>query len=415
MLRLLKKAVIPVAVAALVVGLAGCSGSSSTTSKKDAKGPLTVWIMGDAGKNFQTLVAPFEKSTGEKVNVVEIPWDSVSAKLTTAVASGNGPDVTEVGLSSLRSFSDAGALMDLDGKLSAYPNLASSNFAPGVAGQATAIQGKIVSVPWISDTRVLFYRSDILTAAGITAPPTTWDAVRADAKILAARGKGDYGYYIPQWDDALPVELTWGQGGDIINKSGNVDLNTPAFAKMVDFYTGLYADKSVPTNSDFDQTQGFITGAAPMLVSGPYLAQAIKTAAPDLAGKWSIETLPSNNTSLFAGSNMSVWKNTTRPNGSLKLLNYLSEPSVQLKWYKLDGDLPTVNKALTDPSFTSDPLVKVYSAQLKNAKLLPLISNYDGGVGADILKALNSIALTGADKASTLSALYAQTSSMSIK
>ena len=154
-----------------------------------------------------------------------------------------------------------------------------------------------------------------------------------------------------------------------------------------------------------------------MLISGPYLAQAIKTSAPDLAGKWNVATLPSDktNTSLFAGSNLGVWHNTKKPTGSLKLLNFLSMPSTQLKWYAIDGDLPTVRAALANAKFGRDPLVKVYSDQLKNARLLPLISNYDGGLGSTILKALNSIALTGADKASTLTALYKATEGMSLK
>ena len=415
MLSILKKAIAPVV---LVVFAAGLNISPSEASTKaDAKGPLTVWVMGDSGTNFTKLVAPFTKSTGITVKVVAIPWGNVNQKLTTAIASGSGPDVVQIGLSALRTFADAGALMTLDKKLSAYPNLAAGKFAAGVAGKATAIKGKIVSVPWIADTRVLFYRSDLLAAAGITAPPKTWAEWRADAKILTHSDTGKYGYYIPQWDNALPVELTWAAGGDVIDSKGDVNLDTPAFHKAVDFYTGMYSDKSVPTNSDFDQTQGFISGTTAMLVSGPYLAQAIKTSAPDLKGKWNITTLPASktNTSLFAGSNLGVWHNTKRPQGSLKLLDFLSNSSTQLRWYAIDGSLPTVKAALSDAKFRSDPLVKVYSEQLKNAKLLPLISNYDAGLGTSILKALNSIALTGADKASTLAALYASTKGMSIR
>ena len=306
--------------------------------------------------------------------------------------------------------------MNLDNKIASDPTLSAKNFVTGIAGKATAIKGKIVSVPWIADTRVLFYRTDLLKAAGINNPPRTWTEWRADAKALTSSGSNKYGYYIPQWDDALPVELTWAAGGDVIDSKGNVNLNTPAFNKAVDLYTGFYADKSVPTNSDFDQTQGFISGATAMLISGPYLAQAIKTSAPDLAGKWNVATLPADktNTSLFAGSNMGIWHNTKKPEGSLKLLDFLSKRSTQIAWYSIDGSLPTVKSALSDSKFRKDPLVKVYSQQLKNAKLLPLISNYDGGLGADILKALNSIALAGADKASTLSALYEQTKGMTI-
>jgi len=99
----------------------------------------------------------------------------------------------------------------------------------------------------------------------------------------------------------------------------------------------------------------------------------------------------------------------------LKLLDFLSKPTTQLNWYAIDGDLPVVKAALSNRKFTSDPLVKVYSQQLKNAKLIPMISNYDAGLGANILKALNSIVLTGADKNGALASLYASTSGMSIR
>ena len=47
-----------------------------------------------------------------------------------------------------------------------------------------------------------------------------------------------------------------------------------------------------------------------MLVSGPYLANAIKDQAPELDGKWGVTTVPKDvtGTSLFAGSNLGVWK-----------------------------------------------------------------------------------------------------------
>jgi multiple sugar transport system substrate-binding protein len=416
-MRITKKVLASVAAIGMTVALAACSGNASPSSTKDASGPLTVWVMGDSSKNFENLIAPFVKSSGQKVDVVAIPWDSIDQKLTTSVASGGGPDVVEIGLSKLRTFADSGALLPLDDKLAAYPNLAASKFAAGVGGAATAVNGKIVSVPWISDTRVLFYRSDILSANGIDKPPATWDELRADAKTLADRGPGQYGYYIPQWDNALPVEMTWDFGGNVVNSKGDLDFDTSAFHKAVDLYTGLYADKSVPTNSDFDQTQGFVSGVAPMLVSGPYLAASINASAPDLAGKWNVTTLPSadKGTSLFAGSNLGIFKNSKHQTGSLKLLDYLSKASTQLKWYQINGTLPTVKAALSDPSFTSDPLVKVYTKQLADAKVLPLVSNWDGGVGSNLLKALNSIALTNADKSSTLSAFYASTAGLTVK
>ena len=423
----IRRALVPVGLVA-VLALAACSsgsgttppattGSSEATSAATPDGPLTVWVMGDATTNFDTLVAPFTQATGIEVKTVAIPWDSIDQKMTTAVASGDGPDVVQVGLSKLRTYADTGALLPLDDTTVAdYPNLASSNFVDGVAGSATAIGGTVVSVPWISDTRVLFYRSDILSAAGITAPPATWDELRADAKTLAARGDGQYGYYIPQWDSPLPVEMTWDFGGDIVDADGNVNFDTPAFRQAVDLYTGLYADKSVPTNSDFDQTQGFVSGVTPMLVSGPYLAAAIKDAAPDLDGKWSVAELPkgTTNTSLLAGSNMAVWAKTAHKAGALSLLDFLSQKDTQVTWFQLNGDLPTAKAALADTALTSDPLVAVYAAQLANAKIVPLVPNWDGETGKALLDALNSIVLTGTDKEAALTSLFAATKGQSI-
>jgi multiple sugar transport system substrate-binding protein len=379
--------------------------------------PVTVWIMGDSSANFDQLVAPFETESGIDVETVAIPWDSIDEKLTTSVASGQGPDVVQIGLSKLRTFADAGALLPLDDLIGTYPGLATENFADGVAGAATAVAGQIVSVPWVSDTRVLFYRKDILEAAGFSAPPATWDELRSMAKTLSERGEGQYGYYIPQWDSPLPVVMTWSNGGDIVNADGNVDFSSPAFAAAVDLYTGLHADGSVPQNGDFDQTQGFISGIAPMLVSGPYLANAIAGAAPELDGKWSIATLPkgsASGTSLFAGSNMGVWFNTDAQDESLKLLEFLSKPDTQIAWFKLNGELPTVKSALADPVMAEDPLVKVYAAQLADAKVLPMVPNWDGGVGGELLKALNSIVLTGTDRAEALANLSAATADASI-
>lgn len=417
MMRNFKKAIVPVVVAGLAFALTACSGGTSADTAKDASGPLTVWVMGDSSKNFEKLVEPFVKSSGQKVDVVAIPWDSIDQKLTTAVSSGSGPDVVQIGLTKLRSFADSGALLPLDGKIAAYPNLAASKFADGVGGKATAVNGKIVSVPWVADTRVLFTRTDILAASGIDSPPTTWDQLRADARTLTQRGPNKFGYYIPQWDNALPVEMTWDFGGDIVNSKGDIDFNTTAFHNAVDLYTGLYADKSVPTNADFDQTQGFVSGTVPMLVSGPYLAAGINAAAPQLAGKWTVSTLPAadKGTSLFGGSNLGIFTTSKHQNGSLKLLDFLSKSSTQLNWYTINGELPTVKAALNDSTFTSDPLVKVYTKQLADAKVLPIIPNWDGGVGTNLLKALNSIALTHSDPKSTLETFYQSTAGISAK
>ena len=375
-------------------GSSGSSGSSPTT--------LKVWIMGSSGQNFTKLTASFTKATGIGVAVQEIPWADVNTKLTTAVASGNGPDVMQVGLSLLPTFESSGALMNLSPHLAGHPGLASGNFLDAVSADKLNPPGKVLSIPWISDVRVLFYRTDIFQQAGIQGPPTTWAQLHADAVKLAARGSGKYGYYIPQWDAPLPIEFTWQAGGNVTDPAGKVNFDTPAFRQAIGFYASFYRDKLVPTAADFDQTTGFISGSAPMLISGPYLAQGLA----GISGKWAAAPLPANstNTSLFAGSTLGIWHTSTKVAAALKLFDFLSQPSTQVAWYKLDGDLPSSKTALSDPSLTSDPNFQVYATQLQNSKLLPLVPAWDA-ISNDMLTAVNKIALAGANQTATLDQL----------
>ncbi|MEV0616483.1 extracellular solute-binding protein [Nonomuraea sp. NPDC050404] len=386
-------------VAAILLTVAACSASAPAGS---GLRELTVWIMGDSSTRFQQLVKPFTDRTGIGVDTVAIPWDSIDQKFTTAVASGNGPDVLQIGLSKLPAFAASKALLTLGGQaLKEHPGLVPANFLDGIATGAGQ-----VSVPWVSDTRVLFYRSDLLTG-----PPATWEELRAQARTLAGRGQGQYGFHIPQWDTTLPVLMTWANGGTIVDGGGTIDFDTPAFHRAVDLYTGLYTDRSVPADLDFDQLQGFVSGVTPMLVSGPYLAGAIRAAAPDLAGKWSVAPLPGGvaRTSLLAGSNLAVWGATDDQDGALRLLDHLAEPRTQLTWYGLDGQLPAAKAALDDPELAADPLVSIYIRQLRDARPLPPVPNWDGETGKALLDALNSIVLTGTNRDTALRALYAAT------
>jgi len=410
MRRLLGTTTAALSGAALVLTMAACSGGGSAeAAATGGSTTLKVWVMGDAGPAFTDLTTDFTDDTGIKVQVDAIPWENVNDKLTTAVASGNGPDVVQIGLSLLPTFADAGVLADLTDVLAQHPALDPANFPDAVAPENLSTDGVPLSAPWVADTRVLFYRSDILAEAGIDAPPTTWDEMRSVAKTLAQRGEGQYGYYIPFWDNTLPVQYTWQAGGDVVDAKGAVDFQSPEFAKAVDHWLGFFEDGSAPTASDWDQTQGFVSGATPMVVSGPYLAKAIQDAAPELEGKWSVTILPAQETgtSLFAGSNLGIWKTSKHADEAAQLLDFLAQPKNQVAWYDTVGELPTSSEALTELAGRDDEHLAVYVEQLKDAKTVPMVPGWDL-VANEMASALTAIATTGADKQSTLDAFYAK-------
>jgi multiple sugar transport system substrate-binding protein len=407
-----------VAVTTLAFGLTACSGADETDDAapdaiddeevSEPAGPLSVWVMGDVGGTFEEVTADFTAETGIEVQVDAIPWENVNDKLTTAIASGEGPDVIQVGLSLLSTFADADALLDLGDQVADHPGIAPASFPDAVAPENLG-DGRMLTIPWISDTRVLFYRSDILAEAGYDAPPTTWEEMRETAAALAERGDGQYGYYIPLWDNTLPVQYTWQAGGDVIGADGAVDFDTPEFDAAVDHWLGFFADGAAPTASDWDQAQGFVSGATPMVISGPYLAGAIREAAPELDGSWGVALSPSdeNGTSLFAGSNLGIWHSSENVDAAVLLLEYMADAETQIAWYDAVGELPTSLAALDELGGRGDELLAVYAEQLTQARTVPMVPGWDL-IANEMVTALTAIAATGADRDSTLTAFFAK-------
>ena len=61
-------------------------------------------------------------------------------------------------------------------------------------GAWTTVQydGKYYGMPWILDTKYLFYNKEILEKAGIKTPPKTWDELGEQAKIIQDKGLLDH-------------------------------------------------------------------------------------------------------------------------------------------------------------------------------------------------------------------------------
>src|SRR6185436_4612526 len=87
--------------------LAGCAGGDAGSGPGGSGQPLEVWVMGDKGTAMTDISKAFTDETGVAVSVQSIPWTSAREKMSTAIASGDGPDVVQVGHSFLADFADA--------------------------------------------------------------------------------------------------------------------------------------------------------------------------------------------------------------------------------------------------------------------------------------------------------------------
>ena len=235
-----KKIVSVLLVAAMAVSMVAGCGSKSDSKKSDSKSgekTLEVWVppLDDATeKNWGDLLKDWEKENDCKVNLTVIPWDKYEETYTTALNSGEGPDVGYMYNEMFPTYIDAGAVEDMssyvtDEDKKEYTYLSNGNMMDGQYGWPL-----VTGVPF-----VLYYNEDILNALGEKAPETWDDFARIcqeATKDTDGDGKVDqYGFACGmntsdigamQILNAYYYSALWQNGGQVYND----DLKSVSFA-----------------------------------------------------------------------------------------------------------------------------------------------------------------------------------------
>ncbi|HEY0492665.1 MAG TPA: sugar ABC transporter substrate-binding protein [Candidatus Dormibacteraeota bacterium] len=364
-IALLGLAVLPVA-----CGSAGGSGSSGN-------GPVTlqVWANGDEGDKLPAsdALANFKKANPSiTIKVTPLPWSVAHDKLITAIAGRQTPDVAMIGSTWMGELTKLNAVTTLPSSIN------KSDFFSGGMSTAEA-NGTAYGVPMYVETRVIYYRKDLAQKAGITSPPATWDDLKTMAEKLKAAGS-KYGIDMQanDWQEYLP--LVWSAGGDVM-KSGKFTLNSPEATKALDYYASFF--KSGLTRSSqpqgFDLPGAFASGDDPMFISGPWMMGLVSKAGLS-QDQWAVAPMPKGDksaTSFVGGADWVVFKGSKNQDAAWKFIQFMSQKDTQVSWYKTIKDLPSRQDAWSDPTLTSDPNLKVFGDQLKDAKSPPNIPQWE--------------------------------------
>ncbi len=154
--------------------LAGCRARATAT-----RTTIRFWAMGREGEVVQELVREFEARNPDlRVDVQQMPWTAAHEKLLTAFVGRATPDVSQLGNTWVCEFVALGALAPLDDRVAASRVIHAADHFAGIWA-TNVLDGTLYGVPWYVDTRLLFYRRDLLAAAGHAEPPATWDDWRA--------------------------------------------------------------------------------------------------------------------------------------------------------------------------------------------------------------------------------------------
>lgn len=344
--------------------------------------------MGREGEVLQELVPEFERrNPGIRVRVQQVPWTAAHEKLLTSYVGESTPDVSQLGNTWIPEFSALGALEPVDDWVAAAPALPRTDFFPGI--WATNVMGDTTfGVPWYVDTRLLFYRTDLLARAGYSTPPATWDALRdAMRKSKALGGATQWAILMPLDEWAQPVILAMQKGSAILKDGGRSGAFTdPAFREAFEFYVSLFRDGLAPTLANTQVAnlyQDFAAGTFAMYITGPWNIGEFRTRLPrDMQGKWATAPLPgpsgfAGGTSIAGGSSLVIWRRSTHKAEAWKFVRYLTDVAQQTRFYHLTGDLPARQSAWRDSSLASDPRIHAFYDQLQRVEPLPKVPEWE--------------------------------------
>jgi multiple sugar transport system substrate-binding protein len=322
------------------------------------------------------IIADFEaRNPSIKVRVETLTWQSGYEKIIMAFASGEAPDILEVGSTWLPKFEDEAAITDItDATADLVPDLMMWDMA--------TFAGRRFGVPWLIGSRVLFYNRALFSRNGLSPdrPPATWSELRAAARAIHRPDYGIYGFGMNAGERYVLYKkfmpFAWGNGGKILSDDHAVCLlDSPANLEALEFYLSLKPYSILERQDMIDDM--FKQGTIGMMISGGWNLERIPEDAPDL--DFGVALIPKPDSggfhASFAGAEILVLPKGSRVEPALKLARFLvsAEEALKVSGYA-KGVQPASREALGHPYYEAHPMERLLLEQCETSLSPPPVA-----------------------------------------
>ncbi|MHB1222793.1 MAG: sugar ABC transporter substrate-binding protein [Gemmatimonadaceae bacterium] len=380
-----RRAARALAAAALMGGAAagGCAGADAGTVTT-----IDFWGLGREGEVVAQLVPDFERlNPGVRVRVQQIPWTAAHEKLLTAFVGDATPDVAQIGNTWIPEFAVLNALAPLDARVATSSSVDRDDYFDGI-WDTNVIADTTFGIPWYVDTRVLFYRSDLLDSVGYATPPATWAEWRDVMERLRERmSPRQYPALLPINEWPQPVALGLQRGSPLLEDGGRRGaFSDSAFSDAFTFYIGLYRDglaSSISNTEISNRYQEFARGNLAMMITGPWeMGEFSRRLPAELQDDWMTAPLPAPDSttpgvSLAGGASLVVFRRSAHQDAAWRFVEYLSEPARQVRFYELTGDLPPRRSAWRDSTLAGNRYARAFRTQLERVRPTPKVPEWE--------------------------------------
>ncbi|OGO54987.1 MAG: hypothetical protein A2Z32_09655 [Chloroflexi bacterium RBG_16_69_14] len=318
---------------------------------------------------------------GITVKMTLTPFDGADKKYETAANNKTAPDIFRSDVGWTSGFAAQGMLLDLT---TLFPAGFGDQFLPAPLATGT-YQSKLWGVPQVTDALGLQCNKTLLTAAGLTAPPTSWDElVSAGAKVTNLTEQ-KYGFYM-RGDSYWSQPFIWGWGGTLFTanaegKVTDIGVNSPESVNGWNYLKDKVLGTVTPATWDFktdydNMNAGFKAGTTMCILQGPWaVADILKGAAFTDKTNLVIAPVPvgvnGKTGSPVGGHNwvvgVDVGANADKTAAVVNFLQYMTSADQQAILAKSLGLLPTNIAAYAVPDVASDPLINQWNAVMAAA------------------------------------------------
>lgn len=334
------------AIGSLAVALTACTSGQAPDSSADGSISLWIWPGGLSDTVVETVTAD---TPGLETSVI---GDDFKQKLLTGFTAGSDiPDITGVKgedmpffLQEPDLFTDLNTL-DIDDIVGEFPEWK--------LAEATTPDGQLLGLPIDIGPAGLFYREDILAAAGMPTDPAEVGAATATYEDYFAFGeqlKAATGAHLEVSAGGLFGKVMGQSETKFVSPDGEFLGESDAVRNAWDLAIEAWDRGLVAGIEDGspDWASAVNAGELPTLSGAAWYAGDIKNNAADTAGTWRVTQMPGGPANI-GGSFLTIPAATEDKEAALEVIKALLSPENEAVMYTETGNFPARTTAFEEP------------------------------------------------------------------
>ena len=343
---------------------------------------------------MNVLIPAFEaENPGIKVNAVSHEWAELHDKVLVSANSQALPDVARCDIAWLPEFQKMGILVALDEEMADFADV-SGQLLPSAMSTAV-IGGHYYALALNTNSKIVFYKTAMLEAAGVEVPATMDEWVEAVKQLSGENLNGQqvWGWNEPALAGWNICPFIWSFGGSLTNEEQTAAtgfINSPATVKAVETFAELVKAGAITgfNAGDIPMTDGFGTGRYAMMLEGPWKSAELAGAYPDVAyGTAPIPAGEGGSVSVLGGEDIAMF-NTANKEAAWKFMQFMTSEYAETEMAKC-GQIP-VNKAALESDTVKAADYAPFIEAIQTAKARPTVAAWSE-MDNDLQVAMNAV------------------------